>query len=157
MHTRWLLQQRCYYTSVYNSTQCAELYELLPTSWMLSLTHYHRQRQRTAKDKRWTHALRLSKLTRMAGILRTYDDPVTVKSRAILRRYGLTSFSTGITLVKSSVFQITLSLMTTISQLGKKRYEKGDQVQRAQLLYIPLLEAGIRVLHYIGYRDAVCA
>jgi len=30
MHIRWLLQQGCYYTHLYNVTQCAELYELLP-------------------------------------------------------------------------------------------------------------------------------
>ncbi|KAJ6576812.1 Alpha/Beta hydrolase protein [Mycena sp. CBHHK59/15] len=42
-------------------------------------------------------------------------------------------------------------------EVNAEFHAAGDFVQKHHLLYPPLLEAGIRVLHYIGAQDANCA
>ncbi|KZO96865.1 alpha/beta-hydrolase [Calocera viscosa TUFC12733] len=158
MHMRWLLQQRCFYTSLYNSTQCAEFYELLPgcldaVSYGLSNSTASNREQ--ALDTCMplltgdTHGWDLQDLRHYCGnstLFSCYPELIWIEEFLNKTR---TREELGI--------PDHVAYRTVREQVTIEFHQNGDHIQRAQLLYISLLEAGIRVLHYVGYQDANCA
>ncbi|KZO96870.1 alpha/beta-hydrolase [Calocera viscosa TUFC12733] len=159
MHMRWLLQQRCYYTSLYNSTQCSDFYELLPVcldavSYGLSNSTAYNRRQALhtcypiiGGD---THGWDLQDVRNHCGD--TTEIEVCYPDWPWLEEFLNKTHTREELGIPDHVVYHALTY-----QIGVEFSENGDHIQRAQLLYTPLLESGIRVLHYVGYQDANCA
>ncbi|EJU03037.1 alpha/beta-hydrolase [Dacryopinax primogenitus] len=160
MHYRWLLQQRCYYTSIYNATQCAEFYEQLPgcldaISYALSNSTAANRNQAEVTcapiNSGDTHGWDLQDVRLYCG--GNTDDI----GRCYPEFPWLEEFLNSTKTREELGIPKHVSYQALSETVFREFWAEGDLVQRAQLLYIPLLEDGIRVLHYVGYRDANCA
>ncbi|KAF7297878.1 SET domain-containing protein [Mycena chlorophos] len=170
-HFRWKLYERCtLFTNMYNATTCAELAPVVPQC--LDAIAFAQQTEEWIPER---HNAAYQTCTR----LESGDTHGTVVEDT--RKKACSAFSSRFCYSKDPMGCLPPSIFTMeeyfrrpdvkdtlgvpqhlnlsfFSEAVNQEFEKyGDLVQSAYLLYTPLLEAGIRLLHYVGAQDANCA
>ncbi|KAI0062587.1 alpha/beta-hydrolase [Artomyces pyxidatus] len=158
-HFRWLLQYRCVETNLYNSTTCTELYAVLPECLeAIQLAYDYPSRENHKKafalcfkmEAGDTHGTLVEDTRRKCNMTndvascfpvfdhmkKYFNDPATKAALGVPAHLNYTPLNMDV---------------------NKEFEDFGDIFHPHYLLYEPLLKAGIRVLHYVGARDANCA
>ncbi|KAJ7086820.1 Alpha/Beta hydrolase protein [Mycena belliarum] len=161
-HFRWMLQYRCMDHHVFNSTDCTRLYAELPACLDSIDLAYERptvENRRTA----WTmcdalnyadtHGTVFEDIRRQARCTPNPNDTVPCHPEFgwVIKILDDPATKAALGLSRDSNFE-ALNM-----EVNAEFAAAGDMVQRHDLLYPPLLAAGIRVLHYVGAQDANCA
>ncbi|KAJ7086829.1 alpha/beta-hydrolase [Mycena belliarum] len=160
-HFRWLLQYRCMDHHVFNSTDCTRLYAELPTCLDSIDLAYERptvENRRTAfivcgstLSNADTHGTVFEDIRRQCTP--DSDDPV-----ACHPEFGWVTNVLDDPATKAALgLPLDLHYQAINREVNAEFVAAGDMIQQHHLLYPPLLAAGIRVLHYVGAQDAVCA
>jgi len=161
-HFTWLLQTRCYInTNMYNASTCAEMFRLLPTC-LDSI----RLAQETPGWSVERHAA-AHNICRPLQEADTHGTPLEdVRLKCYSKEPGACLppvFSWVQAFFRRPEMKEALGIpehvnFSTLTEEVAVEFEKyGDRTQAAYLLYEPLLKAGIRLLHYVGAQDAICA
>ncbi|KAE9407384.1 alpha/beta-hydrolase [Gymnopus androsaceus JB14] len=161
-HFRWLLQYRCVYHNVYNTTQCQEGYALLP-SCLEALDFVLQPENSTPKNR--FEALELCEPFNEYATETPIED---IRLKCKPKEPGPSpecypQFIWITELFSQPEVKATLGVpqdvnYTTYSTDVARAFEAyGDLAFRHHLLYEPLLADGIRLLHYVGAQDANCA
>ncbi|KIP10769.1 hypothetical protein PHLGIDRAFT_115123 [Phlebiopsis gigantea 11061_1 CR5-6] len=157
-HYRWMLQQRCYYTDLYNTTTCDAAYEGLPfclEAVQAAYMHNTVENRVHAVHVCWTSGLEV----RVPG--RSTEDVEQRCDGSILGCHPQVGWATEF--MNDPKTKATLGVPADLTfsfesdTIAHEFLSQGDRCQQASLLYTPLLEAGYRLLHYIGKADANCA
>ncbi|KZT57241.1 alpha/beta-hydrolase [Calocera cornea HHB12733] len=159
MHMRWALQQRCYYTSLYNATQCTELFSLLPVCLDAISYGLTNSTAKNRKDALATCAPIIAGDTHGWDLqdVRNYCGDSTQIELCYPDFPWIEEFLNSTNAREELGIPDHVAYHAITEQIAFDFWQNGDHIQRSQLLYIPLLEAGIRVLHYVGFQDANCA
>ncbi|KAF7314768.1 SET domain-containing protein [Mycena kentingensis (nom. inval.)] len=160
-HYSWNLHARCYLFDMYNSTTCAELFEILPRC--LDAIQFAQQTNVWVPERReaaWkvcepldsgdTHGTMVEDVRKKCYSEHSIDclAPSFFWMQDFFRRPD----------VKDKLGVPAYVNFTFVSDEVYGEFHKfGDKIQSAHLLYEPLLKAGIRLLHYVGAQDANCA
>ncbi|KAJ6457012.1 alpha/beta-hydrolase [Mycena vitilis] len=158
-HFRWLLQYRCDH-GVYNSTTCASLYSELPFC-LESIDMAFEIPTVANRVRAWDLCYRLdtgdTHGTVIEDIRRTCH-PTSDAPDACHPQFTWAMNIFGDPAVRSALgIPDHLNYSAINMDVNAEFIAAGDFVQKHHLLYPPLLEAGIRLLHYVGAQDANCA
>ncbi|KAJ6612621.1 alpha/beta-hydrolase [Mycena sp. CBHHK59/15] len=158
-HFRWLLQYRCDH-EVYNSTTCTTLYSELPMC-LESIDMAFEIPTVENRVRAWELCSHLgagdTHGTVIEDIRRTCH-PDSDAPDACHPQFGW-----FMNIFRDPDVRAALGVPDHLNysainiEVNAEFHAAGDFVQKHHLLYPPLLEAGIRVLHYIGAQDANCA
>ncbi|KZV78547.1 alpha/beta-hydrolase [Exidia glandulosa HHB12029] len=153
---RWFLHQRCYNTDLYNSTTCTELYKVVPQC--LEEVEFALE-----------NPLVPNKLAALktCDVLREGDMHGRAQENVKLECDGsvedclpmftwISSFFNNATHKAALGVPEDLSFQSLSNDVYLDFRRSGDLLQPVHLLYEPLLEDGIRVLHYVGMLDCNC-
>ncbi|KAJ7245697.1 alpha/beta-hydrolase [Mycena rebaudengoi] len=157
----WMLQARCYNFDMYNSSTCAEMFEILPRCLdSIRLAEqdpiWSVEKRGASLDLCWqlvlgdTHGTAIEDVRKKCAA----KDPIDCLPPA----YGWTDDFFHRADIKDALGvpdHVNFSIVNMDVNVEFRAY--GDPMQAPYLLYTPLLKAGIRLLHYIGAKDANCA
>ncbi|KAJ7152719.1 alpha/beta-hydrolase [Mycena crocata] len=158
-HFRWLLQYRCSEHHVYNSTDCKRLYSELPAC----LDSIDMAFQQPTVENR-VHATKLC----YEGMSADSHGTVTedIRRKCVRRPDDPASchpqFGRIEKILNSPHVRDALRIPNDIDftalnmEVNAEFRAAGDFIQPHHLMYLPLLAAGIRILHYVGAQDANC-
>ncbi|KAK0226488.1 alpha/beta-hydrolase [Armillaria fumosa] len=159
-HYQWQLYYMCTVTDVYNATTCADLYAVLPSclesiemSIMSPTLENKRESMKLCEPigEGDTHG-RVIEDVRRVCFPTDPDDPLSCHPE----------FSWTTKVFNNSTTKSLLGVpdhvnYTSLSNDVHSDFEANADIwHRHYLLYEPLLQSGIRVLHWIGTRDANC-
>lgn len=155
-HFRWMLQQRCYNNDLYNSTTCAELYQILPSCLEEIQLAYENPTIENGKAALAT-----------CGPLSIGDTHGKVIEDVRKTCYGnsiecVPQFAWATDFFNSSITRLELGVPEHVHfepvnhNVTNEFANGGDLVHQAHLMYEPLLKEGLRVLHYVGAQDCNC-
>lgn len=156
-HNRWALQQRCYLTDLYNASVCHDAFQKLPACLEATQMAYmhdtvaRRSAAIDACDSIWPDVVE--------G--RCYENVEHHCDGTVEDCYPMTDYVVKF-MNKASTKEVlgvpeSLEFAFERTAVWEAFRSTGDMAQQAYLLYEPLLEAGYRLLHYIGKLDANCA
>ncbi|KAF8581120.1 alpha/beta-hydrolase [Ramaria rubella] len=156
-HFRWTLYQSCHNTDLYNSTTCMELYTLLPAC----LERIQFAYQNSTVENRVAAFTLCSKLrdgdkhgTMMEDVSKKCDGSV----EGCFPYFGwLSEFMNSEKTKRELGVPADVEFQAISDAVWNEFANMGDHIQQPYLLYGPLLRDGIRILHYIGAKDANCA
>ncbi|GJE95373.1 carboxypeptidase [Phanerochaete sordida] len=154
-HHRWVLQQRCYFTDIYNASTCNAAFAALPACLEAAqlayidstLTRRVAARDACAAVTPDIEGRDLQNVERKCD--GTVEDcyPATVYVGAFMN-LASTKEALGVPQHLNWAF--------VRMAVWEEFFAMADRTQPAYLLYEPLLEAGYRLLHYVGKLDANC-
>ncbi|CAK5270086.1 unnamed protein product [Mycena citricolor] len=162
-HFTWLLHYRCHHVKhMYNTTTCDELYtNVLPRcldaiDYAYQVPHWDIDRRVAASeicgelDQADTHGVLLEDVRRMC------EDPTQRPCLGPTFPW-LSAFFNEAHVREELDVPASLEFIALAQDVPQAFGLSGDVLQEAHLLYTPLLEAGIRLLHFVGKQDANCA
>ncbi|KAJ7224934.1 alpha/beta-hydrolase [Mycena haematopus] len=159
-HFRWLLHYRCMDHQLFNETDCRRLYSELPTcldSIDLALeipTVENRVKARTLCNQLNNadpHGIVFEDIRRTCIPEDEAPDACHPQFRWVEAIFRNASIKDTMRIPQE------LNYTALNMDINTEFHAAGDAIQPHHLLYVPLLEAGVRVLHYIGAQDANCA
>ncbi|KAK7048758.1 Alpha/Beta hydrolase protein [Favolaschia claudopus] len=159
-HFGWILQHRCYNVpDMYNTTTCAELFQVLPTC----LEAIQLAQQQSAPEPR-VAAMNLCGPLVLGDRHGTVLEDVRKKCNSkdqldcLPPSFGwVKQFFQRQDIKHSLGIPDFVDFQEIAINVNIEFSKYGDVIQPAYLLYEPLLKDGIRLLHYIGAQDANCA
>ncbi|KAJ7770967.1 alpha/beta-hydrolase [Mycena maculata] len=155
----WELQMRCYNAEIYNASTCAEMFEILPVcldsirlaqqgpGWNVE-RHVAAQNICDPLERGDTHGTVVEDIRRKCYNKDGCPSPSLGWTDEFFHR---TDIKDSLGIPERIDYRIHADDVSV--EFGKY----GDLIQPAYLLYEPLLAAGIRLLHYVGTQDAICA
>ncbi|KAJ7174399.1 alpha/beta-hydrolase [Mycena filopes] len=159
-HFRWLLQYRCIYHEVYNSSTCKALYSELPTC-LESVEMAFKIPTVENRVRSWEICDHLNSGDTHGTVfedIRRTCTPDSDAPDACHPQFGWVDHILRNESVKAALgVPYGLEFVPLSADLWNEFIAAGDFVQQHHLLFPPLLAAGIRVLHYVGAQDANCA
>ncbi|KAF8877885.1 alpha/beta-hydrolase [Infundibulicybe gibba] len=156
-HFQWLLQYRCAGGHGYNSTTCSELYSYLPEC-LDSIEHSYQIQSAESRVQALKLCRRLA-MGDMHGVVtedtrRTCNETEDIAICFPEFRWATDFFNDPST--KRELGVPPDHNFTAISKEVGLDF-RNRRIQPHHLLYEPLLANGVRLLHYVGARDANCA
>ncbi|KAF7348179.1 SET domain-containing protein [Mycena sanguinolenta] len=159
-HYTWLLQTRCYNVEMYNASTCDEMFKILPTC--LESIQFAQQTSGWSVE-RHVAAQNICHKLEEGDTHGTLIADVRKKCHSKHFVDCLPVFGWINNFFRQPDNKITLGIpehvdFRTLADDVAEEFDKyGDIIQPAYLMYGPLLKAGIRLLHYVGANDAICA
>ncbi|KAF8215114.1 Alpha/Beta hydrolase protein [Mycena galopus ATCC 62051] len=161
-HYEWILQTRCYnIADMYNVSTCDEMFQILPTC--LESIRFAQQIPEWSVERRAAAANLCHKLEE-GDTHGTVVEDVRKKCYSKEPKGCLSPAFGWITDffrhpdIKNALGIPEHVVFNPFADDVSAEFDKyGDIIQPSYLLYGPLLKSGIRLLHYIGAQDAVCA
>ncbi|KAF7364774.1 hypothetical protein MVEN_00347300 [Mycena venus] len=161
-HYTWMLQTRCYNVpDMYNASTCAEMFKILPNC--LESIQLAQQAPGWSVERR----IAAQKICRALDVGDTHGTVVEdVRKKCDAKKssdclppsFGWTEAFFRRPEIKNALgIPEHMDFRTLAHDVSDEFRKYGDIIQPAYLLYKPLLEAGIRLLHYVGATDANCA
>ncbi|KAJ7054942.1 alpha/beta-hydrolase [Mycena amicta] len=160
-HFKWLLHARCYLFDMYNSTTCAEMFEILPTC--LDAIAFAQQTEEWIPER---HSAAIYACGRLQ-IGDTHGTVVEDTRKKCYSKEPMGCLAPSFFWTEDFFRRPDIKDVLGVPEHGNFSFVSeevwtefanyGDQIQSSYLLYQPLLEAGIRLLHYVGAQDANCA
>ncbi|KAK7018143.1 SET domain-containing protein [Favolaschia claudopus] len=161
-HFTWFLQTTCHGpVEMYNASTCSHMYERLPAC-LDSIRIAEQSPEWNAELRKNSHELCwYLRSGDMHGVVGedyrkkcVSDDPLG----CLPPNFGWTNAFFNRSDVKTALLGVDAHRNFThlSEQVFNEFYSYGDTMQSAYLLYEPLLRSGIRLLHYVGSKDANC-
>ncbi|KAJ7153293.1 alpha/beta-hydrolase [Mycena filopes] len=159
-HFKWLLQYRCLEHHIHNATDCKALYSDLPVCLdAIEMAFQHPTTANRVVASKSCYDRMNSKDTH--GVV--YED---VRRRCIPKDGAADAchpeFGWAETIFNDTDVRRALGVAQNLTyhalnlQVNAEFHAAGDLIQPHHLLYPPLIDSGIRLLHYIGAQDANC-
>nr|GAT51131.1 predicted protein [Mycena chlorophos] len=173
-HFSWLLHYRCVTHQLHNTTTCAELFTELPAcldAIQMAFDTSKLEHRQAAAGACWPLAAEVPGINtedireECANEPTDDEDAVGCHEEFVWVPHALDNTTThtadGRVLTVREALGLPPPSKLPYKSLNRKVAEEfgaqGDIFRQHHELYTPLLEAGIRVLHYTGLQDANCA
>ncbi|KAI0090536.1 Alpha/Beta hydrolase protein [Irpex rosettiformis] len=156
-HYTWTLHHRCTLTDLYNATVCSTFYARLPFCLDAIRLVYE---DSSVKEGR-VEANRVCQETQLQKLEGRAYENVNIRCNGTMSSCfpetdWLNTFLNNPSTKHKLGVPPERNFSTVNQDVHRDFIEAGDIVQPAHLLYPPLLDAGIRLLHYVGKLDANC-